>query len=144
MSPGDFLQSLTRVSLLVACCLLAGCSNGSIKPFTSDGCSSFPDGTSEQSELWLQCCIEHDRSYWKGGTYSDRLDADEALRMCVTQVGEPAIATLMLAGVRVGGSPLWPNSFRWGYGWSYPKWYGVLSADELGQIKQREAEIVEK
>lgn len=144
MSPGDFMQSKTRVSLLVVSILLAGCSSGSIKPFTSDGCSSFPDGTFEQSELWLQCCIAHDLSYWKGGTYADRIDADQELQMCVTQVGEPEIATLMLAGVRVGGSPLWPTSFRWGYGWSYLKWYGELTEDELKQIQALETVVVEK
>lgn len=127
-----------RVFLITLCMVLGGCSSA-IRPFASDGCSSFPDGTFVQSELWLQCCVEHDRSYWKGGTYSDRLDADEELRMCVKEVGEPEIALLMLAGVRVGGSPLWPTSFRWGYGWSYPKWYGELTEDELKQIKLQDS-----
>jgi len=129
-----------RVLLVSLCAVLAGCSN-IIKPFTSDGCSSFPDGTIAQSELWLQCCIEHDRSYWKGGTYTQRLRADEDLQMCVAEVGEPEIALLMLAGVRVGGSPLWPTSFRWGYGWAYFKWYGELTEDELAQIAVREQEL---
>jgi len=40
----------------------------SIKPFTSDGCSMFPDGTLEQKELWLSCCTAHDYAYWQGGT----------------------------------------------------------------------------
>ena len=106
----------SRTSLLTVFIVLGGCSS-TLKPFESDGCSSFPDGTLGQSELWLQCCVEHDRSYWKGGTYSDRLSADKELEMCVADVGEPAIAKLMLAGVRVGGTPIWPTSFRWGYGW---------------------------
>ena len=41
----------------------------------------------------------------------------------------------MLAGVRVGGSPYFPTSFRWGYGWPYPRWYRTLSESELKQIK---------
>ncbi len=90
-----------------------------IKPFTSDGCSAFPDGTFEQQKLWLDCCTAHDKAYWRGGTYQQRLDADLALRQCVAKVGEPLIAELMLAGVRVGGSPYWPTKFRWGYGWPY-------------------------
>lgn len=109
-----------------------------ISPFTSDGCSSFPDGTFKQKELWLACCTEHDYSYWKGGTYQERLVADKQLRQCVAKVGEPQIATLMLAGVRVGGSPYFPSSFRWGYGWPYSRWYKALTEDEKKQIKLQE------
>lgn len=94
-----------------------------LKPFTSDGCSAFPDGTLFQQTLWQQCCTAHDLAYWQGGTYQQRLDADLELESCVTKIGEPAIAKLMLAGVRVGGSPYLPTSFRWGYGWKYPKPY---------------------
>jgi hypothetical protein len=36
-------------------------------PFTSDGCSAFPDGTFAQQQLWLSCCERHDYDYWKGG-----------------------------------------------------------------------------
>ncbi len=106
-----------------------------IKPFTSDGCSSFPDGTFEHKELWLSCCTVHDYAYWQGGTYNERLIADKQLQQCVTNVGEPHIAQLMLAGVRVGGSPYFPTSFRWGYGWSYPRLYKALTAEEQKQIK---------
>lgn len=109
---------------------------GKLKPFTSDGCSSFPDGTRNQQNLWLDCCRKHDFDYWKGGTYAQRLDSDKALNVCVSQVGEPEIALLMLAGVRVGGSPFFPTKFRWGYGWPYPKFYGELSQKELEQIRE--------
>lgn len=94
-----------------------------IRPFTSDGCSSFPNGTVMQNELWLSCCIEHDKAYWQGGSYQQRLDADIELKRCVSSVGEPIIAELMLSGVRVGGSPYWPTQFRWGYGYPYPHGY---------------------
>jgi hypothetical protein len=40
-----------------------------LAPFTSDGCSVFPDGTALQQSLWLQCCRAHDYAYWKGGTH---------------------------------------------------------------------------
>lgn len=106
-----------------------------IKPFTSDGCSAFPDGTFKQKQLWLSCCTAHDYAYWQGGTYDERLIADKELQQCVSSVGEPQIAKLMLAGVRVGGSPYFPTSFRWGYGWSYPRWYQALTEDEKKQIK---------
>jgi hypothetical protein len=106
-----------------------------LKPFKSDGCSSFPNGTLEQKELWLSCCQKHDFDYWKGGTYKERLDSDKALESCVSKVGEPEIALLMLAGVRVGGTPFLPTSFRWGYGWPYPRFYGELSPSEIEQVK---------
>lgn len=106
-----------------------------IKPFTSDGCSAFPDGTFAQKELWLSCCIAHDYAYWQGGTYDQRLVADKALHQCVAKIGKPKIAKLMLAGVRVGGSPYFPTSYRWGYGWPYSRWYKALTEAEKNQIK---------
>lgn len=106
-----------------------------LKAFTSDGCSAFPDGTFKQKELWLSCCISHDYDYWQGGTYQQRLTSDQALKSCVAKVGQPKIAALMLAGVRVGGTPYLPTKFRWGYGWSYPRLYGELSESELKQVQ---------
>lgn len=126
-----------RLLLLMMTCLVCMKVNAeNIKPFTSDGCSSFPDGTFKQNELWLGCCTAHDYSYWQGGTYNERLEADKELRECVKSVGEPQIAQLMLAGVRVGGSPFFPTSFRWGYGWSYPRWYQALTDDEKTQVEK--------
>jgi len=107
-----------------------------LAPFTSDGCSVFPDGTALQQSLWLQCCRAHDYAYWKGGTHDERLAADRALHDCVDQVGEPAIATLMLAGVRIGGTPYLPTRFRWGYGWPWPRGYSALTPAELDQSRQ--------
>ncbi len=105
-----------------------------LKPFTTDGCSMFPDGTYQQQSLWMECCIRHDIAYWQGGTEPQRLAADQALERCVSQVGEPEIAKLMLAGVRVGGSPFFPTSYRWGYGWSYQRGYKPLSEEEKRQV----------
>lgn len=106
-----------------------------LSPFTSDGCSAFPDGTLEHRALWLNCCYAHDTAYWQGGTYGERLLADQALESCVASVGEPAIARLMLAGVRVGGSPYFPTRFRWGYGWPWPRGYKALTDQEREQVR---------
>jgi len=110
-------------------------SEEAIAPFSTDGCSAFPDGTIEQNELWLSCCTEHDIAYWQGGTYEERISADQALESCVTEIGEPAIGALMHAGVRVGGTPYLPTLFRWGYGWEYPRGYKALTAEEKEQIQ---------
>jgi hypothetical protein len=111
-------------------------SSETLKPFTTDGCSMFPDGTYEQQSLWLECCIRHDFAYWKGGTRDQRLAADKTLQACVSQVGEPKIAKLMLAGVRIGGSPYFPTWYRWGYGWPYKRGYAPLTETEKQQVRR--------
>ena len=124
--------------VLIVLCLALQARADTLVPFTSDGCSAFPNGTLAQSELWLECCHAHDYAYWKGGTYSERLEADEALERCVAGVGEEAVAKLMLAGVRVGGSPYFPTTFRWGYGWPWPRGYRALSPSDWAQIRAYE------
>ncbi|MEE9343341.1 MAG: FAD-binding oxidoreductase [Gammaproteobacteria bacterium] len=115
---------------LVLCSFLSIPVAAELRPFTSDGCSAFPDGPPDQGELWLSCCINHDRSYWLGGTYDERQAADIALKDCVAALGKPDIASLMLSGVRVGGTPWLPTTFRWGYGWPWPRGYRALSKKE--------------
>ena len=129
---------------LIAVCLLVVASiadAADIAPFTTDGCSSFPDGTPKNQALWLNCCIKHDLAYWKGGSYQERLDADLDLEHCVAEAGEPDIAKLMLQGVRAGGSPFFPTPYRWGYGWPFGRGYQALSDDEKNQVAGRLAEI---
>ena len=132
---------MTRLRLLLILCALS-VSHGALgdgdtlKPFTSDGCSLFPDGTYAQQSLWMECCIRHDIAYWQGGSQAQRLAADQALEACVSQVGEPEIARLMLAGVRIGGSPYFPTWYRWGYGWPYQRGYAALNQQEKQQIQR--------
>lgn len=126
------MKSLLSLVLLII--IAASVSAGDLRPFASDGCSSFPDGTINQKNLWLNCCTEHDKAYWAGGTRKDRKKADAELKQCVKNVGEPEIAQLMLAGVRVGGTPYLPTTFRWGYGWPYPRGYKALTAEEKAEV----------
>lgn len=124
--------------LLLLCLLTAAVFplwGDSLKPFTTDGCSLFPEGTPEQQSLWAECCIRHDLAYWRGGTEAQREAADQALHACVSRVGEPEIAKLMLTGVRLGGSPFFPTSYRWGYGWSYQRGYAPLTPQEVQQVR---------
>lgn len=96
-------------------------------PFTSDGCSG------GMSWLWrfLVCgnppwegdCVAHDRAYWEGGTAKQRRAADRDLLIKVAQRGYAFIAVVMWLGVRIGGHPLLPTSWRWGYGWKWPRNY---------------------
>ncbi|WP_299596787.1 FAD-binding oxidoreductase [uncultured Microbulbifer sp.] len=141
ISPARFTTKLVFSSLLLSS---AHSASTEIKPFTSDGCSAFPDGTIEQSKLWLECCQAHDYAYWKGGAMAEREAADDALKACVETTGEEQIALLMLAGVRIGGTPYLPTDFRWGYGWPMWRGYKALSPEEKAAIKRREAASINK
>ena len=62
----------------------------------------------------------------------DRLQADEDLRVCVQErTGNRVLAKVMFEGVRVGGHPVFPNWYRWGYGWDYGRGYAKLNKQEL-------------
>lgn len=102
-----------------------------INPFTTDGCSLFPDGNLKDRTLWCDCCFIHDIAYWKGGTKDDRMRADVALKACVQkQTGDNALAEMMFLGVRAGGHPAFPTWYRWGYGWPYGRGYKALTKEE--------------
>lgn len=112
-----------------------------IKPFTTDGCSVFPDGDLENNSKWVECCIRHDYAYWKGGTQAQRETADSELKQCVASLGEDNIAEIMHWGVRFGGEPFYPTWYRWGYGWSYNRGYTALTKDEQQQVNTRMIEF---
>ena len=108
-----------------------------LTPFSTDGCSAFPEGTPTQQSLWFDCCFSHDLAYWKGGTEAQRQQADQALQQCVIQLGEEKIADLMYHGVRLGGTPHIPTPFRWGYGWPFARGYKALSEEEKQQVRDQ-------
>lgn len=124
------------------CVSVSACSNDlELSPFTSDGCSLFPDSSVITKKDWCECCFQHDVAYWQGGTEQQRERADTELKQCVLQKTEDlALANLMYEGVRVGGSPYFYNWYRWGYGWSYLRndrgKYQALTEDELQQVKR--------
>jgi hypothetical protein len=121
---------------LLLLALTACASQSRLRPFATDGCTLFPDGTSEHKDLWLHCCVDHDHKYWMGGAKEDRLKADRELRACVAAVGEPKTGALMMAGVRAGGTPYLPTSWRWGYGWPYLRGYKPLTDGEKKRIDE--------
>lgn len=87
-------------------------------PFTTDGCSLFPDGTAQDPRRWQACCVRHDEAYYLGGTRAERAVADRALRDCVTAACSSQVGDLMWSGVTLGGSPMFATPWRWGYAWS--------------------------
>jgi len=91
--------------------------------FVTDGCSLWlDDGWGEP------CCVEHDIRYWCGGGAKERRAADASLRACVDANAPGWVAEMMWLGVRVGGHPIFPTPYRWGYGRAYRPWYGEYSA----------------
>ncbi len=114
-----------KLGLVAACALLLLLSACSLppslpvptKPYSSDGCSLWPDLD------YTECCEQHDRSYWQGGTAHERKLADQKLRQCVSQKNRPVNAFFMYAGVRVGGHGWLPTPFRWGFGHPWPQGY---------------------
>jgi hypothetical protein len=95
--------------------------------FTTDGCSGGLTATwrliFRKDPPWNDLCIEHDRRYWRGGPVEDRRSADRALMAGVTMAGHPIFGFIMWVAVRIGGHPLIPLPWRWGYGWKYPHSY---------------------
>lgn len=134
------LKSLA--ALFVILTTLTGCEQGAeISPFASDGCSLFPDSWPGDRGSWYDCCHEHDIAYWQGGTAHQRMKADEHLRQCVAEsTGNEALAWTMYQGVRAGGHPIFPNWYRWGYGWPYGRGYEPLTESESEQVEQHLAE----
>ncbi len=109
---------------------------GSLKPFISDGCTSFSDGPKEKPKLWRHCCDEHDFKYWAGGSSDDRLLADKQLKACVLATGYSSTASNMYWAVRNFGGPNSSPKYRWGFGWEKKRGYSVLTAAERKRAKE--------
>ena len=85
----------------------------------SDGCSVpwwikwvFPD-----SEETCQCCIQHDKAYYYGGSREDRRKADLACFKCWLDTMHPARAFARWVAIRLGGHPmLKQKGVSWGFG----------------------------
>lgn len=124
--------STVACAFLLSLHLLAACASpAEMQPFSTDGCSLFPDRALVGKSDWCKCCLAHDLAYWRGGTAEERLDADRKLRACVSQAsGDIALADLMYAGVRAGGGPYYLTPYRWGYGWHFGRSYRALSPEE--------------
>jgi hypothetical protein len=133
----------TALITLLAAITLSSCvserpaHSESIAPFSSDGCSLFPDGTFKVRDKWCNCCQTHDLAYWQGGSAGERNQADANLRDCVlARTGDQSLAETMYLGVRAGGNPAFPIWYRWGYGWPYGRGYQPLSDVERLQVQK--------
>lgn len=127
---------LLTALILSACACVRPPQGTKLAPFSSDGCSLFPDGTPNDRNKWCDCCQQHDLAYWQGGSADERNQADLALRDCIVQrTGNPALAETIYLGTHAGGHPVFPIWYRWGYGWPYGRGYQPLSKSERGQVQ---------
>ena len=143
------MQASPRTTLLavLAGALLGACATtpppDALAPFTTDGCSMFPDRSALSAADWCSCCVAHDLAYWRGGTAEERLAADQALQACVLRASNnAALADLMFAGVRSGGGPYFHTSYRWAYGWPYGRGYEPLSPEERAAAAALQAQYL--
>lgn len=111
MRKPEFLLTLV---LLALCCNSVFASGDDLRRlpdnYVSDGCSWFPDGD------YVDCCVEHDKDYFFGGTWRERRASDKRLVACVSKKGHKYISKMMWLGVRLGGVAFLPSTFRWGFG----------------------------
>lgn len=87
-----------------------------VSPFSTDGCTLWPD------RAIAECCITHDIAYWCGGSAELRLEADRELGSCAKRSGYWSGGPV-IRGVRMGGVPWLPTSWRWGYGHEFGSGY---------------------
>lgn len=140
-----FLTSTFILICLVSTISTALAVDEEISPFYFDGCSTVPEGTNEDPNLWCDCCLDHDVKYWKGGTFLDRRNADLEFKQCVADMsGSEALGLIYYLGVRIGGAPFYDTEYRWGYGWEYGRGYQSLTDEEEADANlKHEAYLVE-
>lgn len=108
---------------------------GQLKPFESDACTMFSNGTVTQPKLWEHCCFEHDLRYWFGGSKSDVDASDLELRSCVKKVAGQRWANLIYNGVRTGHSSPVKSKYAWSWGWDPSRDLNPLSNEEIEYVK---------
>jgi len=88
-----------------------------LKPFITDYCTMFVDGTPTNPNLWKHCCIEHDIHYWYGGSLKDQDITDLKLKSCVEAAAGTYWADIIYLGVRAGHYSPVKNVHKWSWGW---------------------------
>ena len=85
--------------------------------FKSDGCSAWFDEWKGHS--LYPVCFLHDLKYWAGypEEHVERLIADAELMIGIARtLNDTRMAEIMFYGVRLGGHPIFKQSFSWGFG----------------------------
>lgn len=106
-----------------------------LKPFETDGCTMFMDGTYSQPGLWKHCCSEHDLRYWFGGSQADMDASDLRLRSCVQKVAGDNWAFVIYSGIRAGHHSPIKNKYQWNWGWTLSREKRPLTPAEIDYVK---------
>ena len=110
-------------------------SDWSLRPFETDYCTAYAEGTRAQPNLWKHCCEEHDLYFWAGGSLDDRKTSDLRLKTCVEKTGARTQAVLIYTAVSIGGSsPIRFKKKQWGHAWEGRQRYVSLTEDETSKI----------
>lgn len=108
-----------------------------LKPFLTDYCTAYTEGTREQPDLWKHCCVEHDLYFWAGGSQEDRKKTDFRLKSCVEATGAVTQANLIYLAVSLGGSsPIRFRTKQWGHAWEFRSRYLSLNENETALVLQ--------
>lgn len=105
-----------------------------LKPFVTDYCTMFVDGTPKDPTLWRHCCIMHDMKYWFGGSQNDIDRADLALKSCVEKVAGKNWAEIIYSGVRFGHHSPIKHKYIWSWGWTIKRPRIKLSENEKNYV----------
>lgn len=128
------MNILILLASLISCAAIAQ-NNGNLKPFLTDYCTGYAEGTRQKPDLWKHCCVEHDLYFWAGGSRDDRKQTDLRLRHCVEATGEMEVARLIYAAVTIGGaSPIRFKTKEWGHAFEKRERYLSLTQQETALV----------
>jgi len=140
MRPILSLLQFLFTALLLACPVRADV----LKDFSTDGCSSAPDGIwFVRPNAFFHCCLIHDIAYWKGGTRDEKSQADTEFRSCISKRSHELVGSVYYSSVRSFGSAKTSFSFRWGYGWQRENHLGPPS-NPYRPLTDREKQMAEE
>lgn len=106
------------------------------RPFRSDLCTGYPEGTRKEPLLWASCCKMHDLYFWAGGTRIQRKNADQDLYSCVQAKAGEFQARLIYLGVTAGSFSPWKlEGKQWGNAWGDKVRDAHLSDEEISQLE---------
>lgn len=120
-----------------------GCSD-TIRSFETDYCTLFMEGN------WGHCCLDHDLSYWVGGSKQEQLQSDLKLKSCVAEAGGEFMGNAIYYAVRAGHYSPVKHKYKWSWGWGDEESFEPLSSGQkavAGQELRRsnlEEELVER
>jgi hypothetical protein len=89
------------------------------RPFDTDFCTFFVDGTWTNPNAFKPCCLVHDLEYWRGGTLAEQKTSDLKLRECIADLGYPLLSHIIYHAVKLGHHS--PVKTRYKYGWGRKK-----------------------